>query len=98
LATVVLPPDAPGYAPLVYWAVAAVGAILFYVCLLAHELAHALVARRHGIKVAGITLWLFGGVSQLEGEPPTPRSEALIAGAGPLTSFVVAGTAFGLAA
>jgi len=46
--------------------------------------------------VAGITLWLFGGVSQLEGEPETPRAEALIAGVGPLTSFVVAAVAWAL--
>jgi Zn-dependent protease/CBS domain-containing protein len=98
LATTILPVDAPGYPALVYWAVAAVGAVLFYACLLAHELSHALVARRHGIKVAGITLWLFGGVSQLEGEPTTARSEALIAGVGPLTSFVVAAITFGLGA
>jgi len=94
LATAVLPADAPGAAALMYWLVAAAGAVLFYVCLLAHELSHALVARRYGMKVAGITLWLFGGVSQLEGDPPSARAEALIAGVGPLTSFAVAGVAF----
>src|SRR6266511_4262821 len=93
LATTILPIDAPGHAPLVYWAVAAAGAVLFYVCLLAHELSHALVASSHGVKVAGITLWLFGGVSRLEGEPTSARSEALIAGVGPLTSLIIAGIA-----
>ena len=97
LATAVLPPLVPGYAPLLYWVVAAIGAVLFYASLLAHELSHAVVARRNGVKVAGITLWLFGGVSQLEGEPPSARSEALIAGVGPLTSFIVAGIAIGAA-
>ncbi len=97
LATTILPTDASGYPPLVYWFIAALGAVLFYACLLAHELSHALVARRNGVKVAGITLWLFGGVSRLEGEPASARSEALIAGVGPLTSFVVAAIAFGLA-
>lgn len=97
LATTVLPVDAPGYGALVYWALAAVGAVLFYMCLLAHELSHALVARRNGLKVAGITLWLFGGVSQLEGDPASAKAEALIAGVGPLTSFVVAAVAFVLA-
>src|SRR5262245_28954648 len=90
LATATLPVLAPGHSTLTYWLVAAVGAVLFYVSLLAHELAHALVARRQGVKVAGITLWLFGGVSRLEGEPSSARSEALIAGVGPLTSFAVA--------
>src|SRR5438094_102274 len=97
LATAILPASASGYPPLLYWVISAVGAILFYACLLAHELSHALVARSHGVKVAGITLWLFGGVSRLEGEPTSARSEALIAGVGPLTSFVVAGIAFVLA-
>src|SRR5438876_1417180 len=97
LATNILPITAPGYGAVLYWVIAAVGAVLFYACLLAHELSHAVVARRNGVKVAGITLWLFGGVSRLEGEPTSARSEALIAGVGPLTSFVVAAIAFGLA-
>jgi Zn-dependent protease/CBS domain-containing protein len=97
LATNILPANAPGYAPILYWLVAAVGAVLFYVSLLAHELSHSLVARSHGVKVSGITLWLFGGVSQLEGEPTSARSEALITGVGPLTSFVVAAIALGIA-
>jgi len=93
LATTTLPGLAPGHSSATYWAVAAAGAVLFYVSLLAHELSHALVARRSGVKVAGITLWLFGGVSQLEGEPSSARSEALIAGVGPLTSFALAAVA-----
>jgi Zn-dependent protease len=73
LAANVLPAAAPGYSVGVYWITAAIGAVLFYAALLAHELSHALVARSHGVKVAGITLWLFGGVSQLEGEPTSAR-------------------------
>src|SRR5919198_371908 len=91
-----LPGAAPGYGAPTYWVVGALGAVLFYGSLLAHELSHALVARRNGIKVAGITLWLFGGVSRLEGDPQTPRAEALIAAVGPITSFAVAVLAFGL--
>ncbi len=97
LATSVLPEDAPGQGPVAYWLAGAAGAIVFYACLLAHELSHALVARRKGLKVAGITLWLFGGVSQLEGDPKSAGAEALIAGVGPLTSFAVALIAVGLA-
>ena len=97
LAVDLLPADAPGYAAGVYWVVGAVGGVLFYVCLLAHEFSHALVARAHGVKVAGITLWLFGGVSRLEGEPASARAEALIAGVGPLTSFGVAAVALVIA-
>jgi Zn-dependent protease/CBS domain-containing protein len=97
LATSVLPYDVPGYSVLTYWIASAAGAVVFYACLLAHEMSHALVARRNGVAVAGITLWLFGGVSRLEGEPKSAGSEALIAGVGPLTSFVVAAISYGLA-
>jgi Zn-dependent protease/CBS domain-containing protein len=97
LATGVLPQDVPGQGQVAYWVAGAAGAIVFYACLLAHELAHALVARRSGLKVAGITLWLFGGVSQLEGDPKSAGAEALIAGVGPLTSFAVALIALALA-
>lgn len=97
LATQVLPTAAPRNGVGAYWSVAVVGAVLFYVCLLAHELAHALVARRNGVQVAGITLWLFGGVSRLEGEPASAGSEALIAGVGPLTSLGVAAIALVIA-
>lgn len=90
LATDVLPVDVPRQGALAYWVAAAAGAIVFYACLLAHEMSHALVARRSGVKVAGITLWLFGGVSKLEGEPKSAGSEALIAAVGPLTSFAAA--------
>lgn len=97
LATGVLPQDVPGQGAGAYWVAGAAGAIVFYACLLAHELSHALVARRNGMKVAGITLWLFGGVSQLEGEPKSAGAEALIAGVGPLTSFAIALIALGMA-
>jgi Zn-dependent protease/CBS domain-containing protein len=96
LATGLLPGDVPNQTAGAYWLTGAVGAIGFYACLLAHELSHALVARRSGVKVAGITLWLFGGVSQLDGEPKSAGAEALIAGVGPLTSFVIAAIALGL--
>src|SRR5579859_941309 len=97
LATGVLPSDVPHQAASAYWLAGAMGAVVFYGCLLAHELSHALVARRSGVKVAGITLWLFGGMSRLDGEPRSAGAEALIAGVGPLTSFVIAGIALGLA-
>ena len=94
LATQILPYDVPGHAVLTYWVAAVIGAATFYGCLLAHEMAHALVARRNGVAVAGITLWLFGGVSRPDGEPKSAGSEALIAGVGPVTSFVIAGAAY----
>ena len=89
-----LPGAAPGQTVTGYGLVAVVLAALFLAGLLAHELAHALVARHYGIGVKRITLWLLGGVSELDGDTPTPRSELLVAAAGPLTSLalgVVAG-------
>lgn len=95
LATGYLPGAAPNQTVSAYWIAGAAGAFAFYAGLLAHELSHALVARRSGVQVSGITLWLFGGVSRLTGDPATPRSEAVIAGVGPLTSFAVALIALG---
>lgn len=87
LADGVLPTEAPGHAMATYWAAAAVGGVAFFGCLLAHELAHAVVARRAGMAVEGITLWLFGGVSRLGGEAPDPMTELRVAVVGPTTSL-----------
>src|SRR5262249_48481301 len=77
------------------WAWGVGAAALLFASLLTHELAHALTARRHGLRVDSITLHLLGGVSQIVGEPPTPREGVLIAAAGPLPSFARVGLAFG---
>jgi Zn-dependent protease/CBS domain-containing protein len=80
-------PDLPGAA----YAVAGVTAgIAFFASLLAHELAHAVVARHHGVRVEGITLWLLGGVARLEGEAHDAAADLRIAAAGPLTSVGLA--------
>jgi Zn-dependent protease len=55
-----------------------------------HEFSHSLVARRFGIPIKGITLFIFGGVAEMEKEPPSPKSEFLMAIAGPLASFLLA--------
>jgi Zn-dependent protease/CBS domain-containing protein len=65
--------------------------VAFIGSLLAHELAHSLVARRNGLQVEGITLWLLGGVSQLQGEVADPGAEIRIAGVGPLVSLILGG-------
>jgi Zn-dependent protease len=65
-------------------------ALLFFACLTAHELSHSLVARRAGIRVNRITLFLFGGVSELTGEPRTPSAEVWMAIAGPGASLGIA--------
>lgn len=92
-----LPQAAPGYSDTAYWIAGVAGAVAFYACLLAHELSHALVSRRQGVKVAGITLWLFGGIAKLDGEPKSARSEAMIAGVGPVTSVVIGAVLLGIA-
>ncbi len=94
LASSALPAEVGRQPTWAYWLAGVVGAALFYVGLLAHEFSHALVARRHGVQVAGITLWLFGGVSRLAGEPATARDEALITVVGPGTSLLVAAAAY----
>ncbi len=91
LADLVLPGDHPRHAVALYWAVGGVATVLFFASLLAHEVSHAVVAKRNGIGVRRITLWLFGGVSELEKEALTPGADFRIAIAGPVTSFVLAG-------
>ncbi|NNC91067.1 MAG: site-2 protease family protein [Acidimicrobiia bacterium] len=65
------------------------GAVGLLGSILAHELGHALMGKRHGLKVDSITLWLFGGLAQLEGELPSARVEAKVAGIGPAISLFV---------
>ncbi len=74
-----------------YWVVGSVATVLFFASLLAHETSHAVVAEHEGVGVRRITLWLFGGVSELEGEALSPGADFRIAVVGPLTSFVLAG-------
>ena len=90
LAGQLLPAQVPGLDAAIYWVVGAVVAMLFFGSLLAHELSHAIVARREGLTVSGITLWLLGGVARMNGDARTPGAEARIAGVGPLTSFALA--------
>jgi Zn-dependent protease len=83
------PATAPGYSGPAYELAAGATAFLFLGCVLAHELGHAIVARREGIGVDGITLWFVGGVTRLTSDAATPRAELSVSGAGPLVSFVL---------
>ena len=97
LAVNVFPAREPGLSGEIYVVMAAAGAVLFFASLLAHELAHALQARREGMEIEGITLWLLGGVAKFRGVWPTAGAEFRIAIAGPAVSFIL-GAAFLLAA
>ncbi|MEV4483380.1 site-2 protease family protein [Micromonospora coxensis] len=79
-------PDRPVAA---YVAAGLAAAVVFFLGLLAHEVSHAVVAKRNGLQVEGITLWLFGGVAELRGEAPNPGAELRIAGVGPLVSLLL---------
>lgn len=71
--------------------------VAFLASILAHELGHALVARRYGVHTDSIQLWALGGVAQLDRESPTPRADGLIAVAGPATSLAIGAVAIGTA-
>src|SRR6266581_4549654 len=91
------PAAAPRHPVAEYVAAALVTAVAYIGSLLAHELAHSLVARRNGLEVEGITLWLLGGVSRLQGEVRDPGAEVRVAGVGPLVSLVLGGALWLLA-
>src|SRR5438309_4931223 len=89
LATGILPPAASGETSTAYWTAGVISAFVFLASLLAHELAHSVVAMQRGLKVEGITLWLFGGVSRISSETNSPGTQALFTFVGPLTSLVL---------
>jgi Zn-dependent protease/CBS domain-containing protein len=86
----VFPQNAPGLAQHTYFAMGLAGTLLLFASLLAHELAHSVVARAKGVPVEGITLFLLGGMAQTRTEAETPGDEFQIAVVGPLMSFAMA--------
>jgi Zn-dependent protease len=90
LAVSYYPVEFKGGTSMEYWLMGAVTAVLFFVSIVVHELAHSWVALRYKVPVNRITLFIFGGVSQIAGEPPSASAEFLIAVVGPLTSFALA--------
>src|SRR5947209_5854528 len=87
----------PHYGTAAYVAAGLLTAVAFFASLLAHELSHALVARRNGLRVEDITLWLFGGVARLSGEARNPGADLRIAGIGPLVSLLLGAIFLGVA-
>jgi len=91
LAGTLFPQQYPGWSPGLYLGAGLVTGVLFFASVLLHELAHSLVAIRRGLPVRDITLFIFGGVSEISEEPETPATEFLMALVGPLTSLVLGG-------
>ncbi len=90
LSSGVFPNQFPGYSTAVYWGMGIAGAIGLFISIVLHEFSHSLVARRFGIPMKGITLFIFGGVAEMGEEPPNPHAELMVAIAGPLASVVIA--------
>jgi Zn-dependent protease/CBS domain-containing protein len=97
LADAFFPRSIPGMTVGQYWLLGGATALLFFASVVAHEFSHALVARRFGLKVAGITLFIFGGATTIESDSRSPRDEALIALAGPVSSLVIGAALLGAA-
>ena len=89
LSTGYFPNLLPGASQLTLFVDAVFAMLGLFASLILHELAHSIVARRHGLKIRGITLFLFGGVAELETEPTDPDTEIRVAIVGPLASFVL---------
>ncbi|MFZ5609232.1 MAG: site-2 protease family protein [Pseudomonadota bacterium] len=90
LAQGVFPHDLPGADAATYWLMGVVGALGLFASIILHELAHAVVARSFDIPIRGITLFIFGGVAEMERDPPSPRGELWMALAGPAASLMLA--------
>lgn len=86
----------PGWNLATYWITAVVAVLFLFACVLLHELAHSLVAQARGLLVRSITLFIFGGVSNLSEEPERPAVEFSMTIVGPLTSLALAGIFWGL--
>jgi len=90
------PQSYPGWNTATYWTTGVVASLVLFVSVLLHELAHSLVAQARGMSVSSITLFIFGGVSNLEEEPKKPGIELTMSIVGPLTSLALGGIFWGL--
>lgn len=96
LAASLFPQQYPDLTTSTYWVMGVVGALGLFVSIVLHELGHALVARRHGLNIRGITLFIFGGVAEMTDEPPSAKVEFLVAIGGPIVSILLAAGFYGL--
>lgn len=97
LARGVFPARLPGLSEATYWWMGIAGAFGLFFSVVVHEFSHSLVARRFGIPMRGITLFIFGGVAEMEEEPPSARAEFFMTIAGPLASIAIGLVAYGFA-
>ncbi len=94
LSTFYFPQAAPDLPAASYWVKGVLAALLLFASVGFHELAHSFVARKYKISIESITLFIFGGVAQMKGEPPHPKAEFRIAIAGPLSSLFLSALFF----
>jgi Zn-dependent protease/CBS domain-containing protein len=97
LAKGIFPSSYKGVSEVTYWVMGALGALGLFLSIIFHELCHSLVATRYGIPMKGITLFIFGGVAEMDDEPPSARSEFFMAIAGPLASVALGLAFYGVA-
>jgi len=86
-----MPHQYPGLSPVTYWTIGIASAIVLFASVLIHELSHSYIAKKNGLPIARITLFFFGGVSEMTEEPQDAGLEVRMAAAGPLMSFMIAG-------
>ncbi len=86
----------PGFSTAAYWVMGAFGAVGLFFSIVFHELCHSLVARRYGMPMNGITLFIFGGVAEMGDEPPSPKVEFRMSVVGPLSSIAIGLVFYGL--
>jgi Zn-dependent protease/predicted transcriptional regulator len=91
LSTGIFPLSIKNLSTQTYWLMGIVGAIGLFLSIIAHEFTHSVVARKYGMPMKGITLFIFGGVAEMGEEPPKPGAEFAMAIVGPLASFAIAG-------
>jgi Zn-dependent protease/predicted transcriptional regulator len=96
LAAHYFPTVLPDQTAAVYWTMGIAGTLGLFISVLLHELGHAVVARNNGMKMRGITLFIFGGVAEMSDEPPSAKVEFLVAIAGPIVSVAIAVAAYGV--
>jgi Zn-dependent protease/CBS domain-containing protein len=94
LANGFFPHSFPGLPRGTYWIMGIASALAFFLSIIVHEFAHSLVARRRGMPMRGITLFIFGGVAEMGDEPSGPLTEFLVAIAGPVCTLIIAGICY----